>query len=104
MGGKMHTPWGVAQETQQLEEGVFWVETAGYGGLLIETAQAKATLSEKALRIGRPWHDFIAFEQEHDMMVVFYEHPEWYLWAEEELTEKLAEDSIRQHHPQYFSP
>lgn len=103
MSGKMHTPWGVALDTQQLEEGVFWVETAGHGGLLIEAAQAKAMLSEQARQIGRSWHDFIAFEQEHDMMVVFYEHPEWYPWAEEELTEKLAEDSIRQHHPQYFT-
>ncbi|GHO95844.1 hypothetical protein KSF_058920 [Reticulibacter mediterranei] len=104
MSGKMQTPWGTSQMTQQLENGVFWVETATHGGLLIENAQAKTMLSEKALEIGQSWHDFIAFEQEHDMMVVFYEHPEWYPWVEEELTEKLAEDSLRQHHPQYFGP
>lgn len=100
----MQTPWGVAITTQSLDEGVYWVETAEHGGILIEVTQAKTVLSEKALRIGKPWHDFLAFEQAYDMMVVFYEHPEWYPWVEDELIEKLAEDSLRQHHAEYFTP
>ena len=102
MSGSMQTPWGTALTTQQLDEGVFWVETAEHGGILIEITQAKALLSDKALAIGQSWQNFMAYEQEYDMMVVFYEHPEWYLWIEEELTEKLAEDSLRQHHADYF--
>lgn len=103
MSESMQTPWGVALTTLQLDEGVFWVETTEHGGILIEASQAKAALSEKALKIGQPWYDFIAFEQEHNMGVIFYEHPEWYPWAEEELTEKLAEDNLRQDHPDYFA-
>lgn len=103
MNTSIDTPWGVALTMEQLDEGVFWVETTEHGGLLIEMEQARATLSEKALRIGRRWHDFMAFEQENDMMVVFYEHPEWYPWVEEELTEKLAEDSLHYSHPEYFA-
>jgi Domain of unknown function (DUF7007) len=103
MSGSMQTPWGAALTTQQLDDGVFWVETAEHGGILIEAAQAKTLLSDKALTIGQPWQNFMAYEQEYDMMVIFYEHPEWYPWVEEELTEKLAEDSLRQHHPTYFN-
>lgn len=96
------TPWGRALTRQELAEGVFWVETAEHGGLLIETHRARTLLSDMALKIGQPWEEFLAYEQEYDMMVVFYEHPELYPWVEEELTEKLAADSLHLHHPEYF--
>lgn len=100
----MHnTPWGMTLTRQQLAEGIFWVETVEHGGLLIEKTQARTLLSNQALKIGRPWDGFLAFEQEHDMMVVFYEHPELYPWIEEDLTEKLAADSLHLYHPEYFS-
>jgi hypothetical protein len=38
------------------------------------------------------------------MVVVFYEHPELYPWVEEELTEKLAADTLRLSCPEYFEP
>ena len=100
----MQTPWGAARTEQQLDKGVFLVKTDKHGGLLIEQAIAATLLSERALRIGKVWEQFFAFEQEHDMMVVFYEHPELYPWVEEDLTEKFAEDSLREHHPDYFTP
>ena len=103
MNGGMHTPWGVAHTKQQLDEGVFWVQTPEHGGILIEEAKAKEILSDKAINIGMHWNDFLAFEQDHDMMVVFYEHPEFYPWVEDELIEKFAEDSLRRNHPDYFT-
>ncbi len=103
MPAGMHTPWGRAHTQHQLADGVLWVETEAHGGLLIEAAQAETILSLKALSLGKHWHDFLAFEQEKDMMVVFYEHPEWYPWMEEELTEQLAEESLRRDHPDYFA-
>lgn len=99
---RIATPWGIALTTQELAEGVFWVETAEQGGLLIEREQAYTLLSASALKIGQSWDNFFVYEQEHDMPVVFYEHPEWYPWAEEELTEKLAADSLHLFHPEYF--
>ncbi len=102
MSGNIQTPWGVSLTTQQLDEGVFWVEAAEHGGILITITQARALLSDKAQQIGRSWNAFLAFEQERDMMVVFYEHPEWYFWMEEELTLQFAEANLRQHHPEYF--
>jgi hypothetical protein len=103
MIGGMQTPWGVAHMRQQLDEGVFLVQTETYGGLLIEANKARTLLSEKARNIGQLWNDFFAFEQDYDMMVVFYEHPELYPWVEEELTLKFAEDSLRSYHPGYFT-
>jgi hypothetical protein len=102
MPERMDTPWGIAHTRRQLADGIFWVETGEHGGLLIEYAQAKENLSEKGLSFGTRWHDCLAFEQEKDMMVVFYEHPEWYPWMEEELTEQFAEDCLRRDHPDYF--
>jgi len=99
---RMLTPWGIALTTQELSAGIFWVETAEHGGLLIETAQARTLLSDPALKIGQFWENFLVYEQEHDMPVVFYELPDLYPWAEEELTEKLARDSLRLSHPEYF--
>ena len=88
---------------QELAEGIFWVETTENGGLLIEAVQARLLLSERALKIGQVWEHYLVYEQEHAMTVVFYEHPELYPWVEEELTEKLAADSLRLSHPEYFS-
>ena len=102
MPERLDTPWGIAHTRRQLAAGVFWVETKDHGGLLIEHEQAKENLSDKGLSFGKSWHDFLTFEQEKDMMVVFYEHPEWYPWMEEELTEKFAEDCLRRDHPDYF--
>jgi hypothetical protein len=96
-------PWGTALSSEKLAEGVFWVETAENGGVLIETERARTFLSENALKIGQPWENFLVYEQEHDMPVVFYEHPELYPWAEEDLTEKLAADGLRLSHPEYFN-
>jgi len=103
MPGGMDTPWGKAHTQRQLADGVFWVETETHGGLLIENAQAEEILSEKALAIGKRWYDFLAFEQDKDMMVVFYECPELYPWMEEELTVQFAEESVRKNHPDYFA-
>ena len=99
---KMETPWGIALTRQELAEGIFWVETAEHGGLLIEQTQAQALLSDPALKIGRLWEAFLAYEQDQDMLVVFYEHPELYPWVEEELTKKLAADNLQRFHPEYF--
>jgi hypothetical protein len=103
MPSGMHTPWGKAHVQRQLDNGVLWIEGQEQGGLLIEHAKASEILSEKALSIGRHWHGFLAFEQEKDMMVVFYENPELYPWMEEELTVQLAEESLRRDHPDYFT-
>ncbi|HEY0753703.1 MAG TPA: hypothetical protein VGD98_07065 [Ktedonobacteraceae bacterium] len=96
-------PWGIALTSEKLAEGVFWIETAENGGLLIEIEWGQTFLSENALKIGQPWENLLVYEQEHDMPVVFYEHPELYLWTEEDLTAKLAADSLRISHPEYFN-
>ena len=96
------TPWGIALNMELLGEGILWVETAEHGGLLIERGLAGALFSSQALEIGRPWQGFLAFEQEYDMPVIFYEHPELYPWIEEKLTEQLACDCLQLTHPEYF--
>lgn len=102
MSAGMYTPWGNTHTKWQLEEGVFWVQNAERGGLLIDKSKAAEILSDKARTIGKRWDNFLAFDQDNDMMVVFYEHPELYPWIEEELTESFAEESLRRDHSDYF--
>lgn len=96
------SPWGEVVTTQEIAAGVFWVETTEHGGLLIEADRAQTFLSYEALELGKPWTCFLAYEQEHDLPVVFYEHPEWYPWVEEELTERLAADCLHRSRSTYF--
>ncbi len=99
----MPTPWGVALMVHVLDDGIFWVQTAEHGGLLLEQIHVEALLSPKARTLGTWWHDFLTFEQDDALLVVFYEHPELYPWAEENLIQPLAETYLRATHPDYFN-
>jgi len=104
MSDGMYTPWGVAQTQHQLAEDVFLVQTTDeLGGVLITSARAEEMLSDRARTLGQHWQGFLAFEQEEAIMAVFYEHPEFYPWVEEELTERFAEDALRSGYPAYFN-
>ena len=98
----MPTPWGVALTVSLLDDGIFWVQTAEHGGVLLEHMQVETLLSPKAMTLGMEWHEFLAFEQDDAMQVVFYEHPELYPWAEEDLVQPLAEACLRRTYPHYF--
>lgn len=102
MDEEMYTPWGVAQSVELLDDGVFWVQPQEHGGLLIEHDKAETLLSAKAIAIGKWWNTFLAFEEDDAMLVVFYEHPELYPWAEEELIHNLAEECLHRMYPDYF--
>ncbi len=99
----MQTPWGVAHTVHILAEHIVLTETCEHGGLLIERTQANTLLSPQAVRLGKLWNSFLAFEQGDAMQVVFYEHPELYPWAEEDLIQELAEASLRATYPEYFA-
>lgn len=99
----MLTPWGVALMVHVLDDGIFWVQTAEYGGVLLEQTQAGSLLSPKARALGTWWHEFLTFEQDDALLVVFYEHPDLYPWAEENLIHPLAETYLRATHPDYFN-
>ncbi len=103
MDEEMYTPWGIAQSVELLDDGVFWVQPAEHGGLLIEHTKVETLLSPKAIAIGTWWNTFLAFEEDGAMLVVFYEHPELYPWAEEDLIHNLAEECLQRVYPDYFT-
>ena len=67
----MLTPWGVALMVHALDDGISWVQTAEHGGLLLEQTQAEELLSPKARTLGTWWHEFLTFEQDDALLVVF---------------------------------
>lgn len=78
----MPTPWGEAQTKKELAPGVYLVTIAGHGGILIGKFRAKVLLSEKAIEIGMPWGNFLAYEEDCDVSAIFYEHPELCTWMD----------------------
>lgn len=99
----MLTPWGVAVAVHLLDEDVFWVQTTEHDGLLIQHTKAEMLLSARAMALGKWWNTFLTFEQDDTMLVVFYEHPELYPWAEEDLIKPLAEECLHSFYPDYFN-
>jgi hypothetical protein len=100
----MPTPWGQAQTKRALAPGVFLVTTAGHGGILIGKNRARELLSRQALAIGRPFGNFLAYEEDCDVAAVFYEHPGYCTWMDAKKAKQLAQDSLHRWNPDYFKP
>lgn len=69
------SPWDAVQECTKLDDGVFWVSTAGHGGLMIDKPTASALLSEPARRHGMDWGNFICYEEDCQCSIVFFDRP-----------------------------
>lgn len=103
----MLTPWGRSDFTYAGPQGVYSVSTPGHGGVLVGRV-AQRDLSPQARKIGKPFGNFLAFEEDCDWAAVGYEHPEWLLGAyDPSMTSaylrELAEQTLRAWHPEYFT-
>jgi hypothetical protein len=76
----MRTPWGPSQRQCKMVPGIYLVETAGHGGILIEP-YAQRLLSKAAREHGWDWGPCLAFEEDCDWAMVAYELPEVYARA-----------------------
>ncbi len=100
----MSIPWGEADCEEAVAPGVYWVGTAGHGGILVEKSRARELLSERAIKIGRSWGLYLAYEEDCDAYAVYYEHPEYCTWMKAEEMKKLAEENLHRWNPAYFNP
>lgn len=73
----MWTPWGNAQHQHSNTKGVWVVDTAGHGGVMVSTAMAEKHLSEEARKLGDQWGNWYCYEEDVDWCIVGREHPEW---------------------------
>lgn len=69
----MQTPWGASDYQEKLAEGMWWVGTPGHGGLMIGKAEARRKLTPEAQACGRPFGNWLCYEEDCDYAVPFYE-------------------------------
>lgn len=68
--------WGPDVGFDQVQPGVFDVETSCHGGFLVDKHTAQTFLTPVARRHGNPVGSFLAYEEDCDAMIVLFEHPE----------------------------
>lgn len=74
----MNTPWGPSQHQYKIAEGVWEVDTAGHGGILLTPAAALRLLSPAARERGWRTGQWLAYEEDCDWALFAYEQPELY--------------------------
>lgn len=74
----MQTPWGPSQHQQKITDGMYWVSTSGHGGLLIECRIAGKLLSPWAFSYGGRYGQWLAYEEDCDYQVAFFELPQYW--------------------------
>lgn len=100
----MLTPWGPSQHSHKITEGVYEVDTAGHGGVMVGTAVATQLLSPAAIEHGWKWGSWYAYEEDCDWAIFAYEQPELYAAARNALdgytqrtpeeTKQIARDTL----------
>jgi hypothetical protein len=108
----MHTPWGTSQHQHRIDAGVWEVDTAGHGGILVSKNAAKRLLSPEAIELGWKWLQWYAYEEDCGWAVFAFEQPELYTacrtrqgctprTAEE--TRREARETLAEYFPAYLA-
>lgn len=109
----MITPWGQSQHQYIITEGVYEVDTAGHGGILVRAAIATHLLSKAAIAKGWKWGQWIAYEEDCDWALFAYEQPALYTAAHDaqpgrykpytaEEIKQIARDCLSRWHTDYL--
>lgn len=74
----MLTPWGVPTHQTHITDGVWLVETARHGGILVSRLVAHTLLSPEAIARGMSWGSWLVYEEDCDWSLFAYEQPQLY--------------------------
>lgn len=102
------SPWGAVQYCEEMNEGIYFVETAGHGGIMIETEYAKEILSPEALRCGFKENGYLNFEEDCAAAVAQREFLDKEIWKIPDYVKDKTEyedslnDSIKRYFPEYW--
>lgn len=105
-----YSPWGEIQDCDEIFPGMFKVETAGHGGIMVQRDAAMRELSAAARRCGMAHGEYLCFEEDADFAVVFHEllarpdfHvPDGYACTRAEFAASI-ERSLARWHPEYLA-
>jgi hypothetical protein len=76
----MYTPWGTAQQTDIIAEGITWVSTASHGGFII-SAERRAAMPQ-SLREFATFAGGNAYEEDCDAAIVIAAFPDCFTAAQ----------------------
>jgi Domain of unknown function (DUF7007) len=77
----MLTPWGISSHQTQITNGVWLVDTASHGGILVRRRVAHTLLTPEAIARGMSWASWLVYEEDCDWSLFAYEQPLLYAAA-----------------------
>jgi hypothetical protein len=108
----MLTPWGVSAHQTRITDGVWFVETARHGGILVRRHVAHTLLSPEAITRGMAWGSWLVYEEDCDWSFFAYEQPQLYAAActepgcsprAAEEIQRAARECLLLWHPDYLA-
>lgn len=102
------SPWGDIQHCEVMCPGVFSVDTAGHGGIMVKNEVATGLLSPAARKCGFKEKGFTCFEEDTQAHVVMRELLDKKLWnipprvTDKVEFEKGLNASIKEYNPEYW--
>jgi len=103
-----NSPWGAVQHCEVMNAGVYSVDTASHGGIMIEAEYAKEILSPEAQKIGFKEKGYLNFEEDCDANVAVRELLDNNVWKipdkvrDKEKFESSVNNSIKHYYPEYW--
>lgn len=86
------SPWGAIQNIKTLDEGIFFISTAGHGGIMaLENIVTNPFLKEKSLNHRTQSATWLCFEEDLDQYLIILEHR---LTGKKELSPKTDMSNI----------
>ena len=102
------SPWGDVQHCEEMNEGIYFVETAGHGGIMIKAEYAKEILSPEARRCGFRENGYLNFEEDCAAAVAEREFLDNEIWEIPDYVKDKTEyenslnNSIKRYFPEYW--
>jgi hypothetical protein len=100
----VNTPWGISDSKTTLARGVSWVGTPSHGGFLVTKTAANKLLSAAAIKRGREFGAYLAFEEDCDAAIVLLELPQVLRlkWSTSVPTKEALVKSLSMWHADYL--
>ncbi len=102
------SPWGAVQHCEIMNTGIYSVDTASHGGIMIEAEYAKEILSPEAQKVGFYENGYLNFEEDCDADVAIRELLDKNIWEipdkvnDKEKFESNVNNSIKRWNPEYW--
>ena len=102
------SPWGAVQHCEIMNTGIYSVDTASHGGIMIKEEYAKEILSPEALRCGFRENGYLNFEEDCAAAVAEREFLDKEIWEIPDYVKDKTEyenslnDSIKRYFPEYW--